>query len=238
MTKLFENTSIGNFIFLLGVESGKRNFGTPTQKGSVQTSVNLYQQTPWDSKLSDIMAMCQGKFLLIEFKRNEGEIKTEVTKATKKQFIIDLAGDKELQELSVRCHLIAYPHPNFGASAEMFFFSPYCLLQESKLSSKASTFCLNGFFHKLFDESSSLGVTYAELEKYITRMGTSPSDPVEGIVFCFDGKSSPTMYDFSSFRDLNIKLPFGAHQQLTLSETLRIGEDLRLPESGNKHAEQ
>lgn len=66
--KIYENIYIGNFIYQLGIEVGKKNIEN-------MSSLNLFQQTPSDSILSDLIATVNNRFMIIEFKRDNSDIK-------------------------------------------------------------------------------------------------------------------------------------------------------------------
>ena len=70
----YENIYIGNFIYSLGYLSAKFN------ESSEDAGVHLIQQTPNDKKWADLLTRWQGKFFILEFKREEIGCKQELRK--------------------------------------------------------------------------------------------------------------------------------------------------------------
>ena len=66
----YENIIVGNFLFGLGIDVGLKNDESATRS----ICANLLQQTPYDTRLCDVLLVNSRFFRLIEFKR---EIKRE-----------------------------------------------------------------------------------------------------------------------------------------------------------------
>lgn len=62
---VYENVVIGQFLFGLGVKMGSRN--------SDATSVSLFQQTPSDASVGDVLVKNPGVVRVIEFKRQRAD---------------------------------------------------------------------------------------------------------------------------------------------------------------------
>lgn len=94
--KIYENVYIGTFIYKLGFLSAKSNKYD-------ETSINLFQQTPVDPILGDLLSSKNGNYIIIEFKTNKKD-KKETNKAEilKKK----ISNKNNLLKISERCHYI------------------------------------------------------------------------------------------------------------------------------------
>src|SRR5262245_40169680 len=111
MTTVYENIYIGQFIYSLGYYVGIQR-----EKINSSQAINLYQQTRSDTVLSDFFCSISGRSLLIEFKKGEEEIKTELKKPLKtelkkplKKTLLDMISDEPyLRTVSQKAHFIAF----------------------------------------------------------------------------------------------------------------------------------
>ncbi|MAC84020.1 MAG: hypothetical protein CL624_07775 [Arcobacter sp.] len=101
--KIYENVFIGSFIYNLGLLVGYKNEGN-------NSSINLFQQSPVDPVLSDLVTSINYKFLVLEFKREEKD-KKEIVKAKELENFINSIKDTETKEkiieISKQCHFMA-----------------------------------------------------------------------------------------------------------------------------------
>lgn len=95
---IYENIYIGSFIYQLGIKVGKKGLEN-------KSAVNLFQQTPADSKLSDLIQSVNGTYLIIEFKRDSAD-KKENKKAKKLEEELNKLENIHLIEISESCHYI------------------------------------------------------------------------------------------------------------------------------------
>ena len=95
---IYENIYIGSFIYQLGIKVGKKGLEN-------KSAVNLFQQTPADSKLSDLIQSVNGTYLIIEFKRDSAD-KKENKKAKKLEEELNKPENIHLIEISESCHYI------------------------------------------------------------------------------------------------------------------------------------
>ena len=95
---IYENIYIGSFIYQLGIKVGKKGLEN-------KSAVNLFQQTPADSKLSDLIRSVNGTYLIIEFKRDSAD-KKENKKAKKLEEELKKPENIHLIEISESCHYI------------------------------------------------------------------------------------------------------------------------------------
>ena len=86
MTIVYENVFIGAFVFTLGYKVARRY-----PNSDPLASVNLYQQTPADPVLADLLANLSGNNFLVEFKRDWPSVITERNKPHRTRLINLLA---------------------------------------------------------------------------------------------------------------------------------------------------
>lgn len=96
--KLYENITIGNFLFSLGYSIRDKEGGSPT---GIAGSVNLLQQTPADQLLGDVLLDFCGVVRLLEFKAEGANLKKELGKHAGLKRIIE---DRRLSEISREVH--------------------------------------------------------------------------------------------------------------------------------------
>lgn len=116
---LYENIFIGTFLYMLGIEVGKKYDGG-------NSSVNLFQQTPADSTLSDLISSVKGKFIILEFKResNKDDSKEKAKFQLLEQEFQDL-NNKKLLDISHKCHFMAIGTENQKDEQASIHFSSY-----------------------------------------------------------------------------------------------------------------
>lgn len=94
--KLYENITIGNFLFSLGYAIRDQ------QKGNkVMGSINLLQQTPADQLLGDVLLKFTGVVRLLEFKAEGADLSKERGKHQGLKKVIE---DRNLAEISREVH--------------------------------------------------------------------------------------------------------------------------------------
>lgn len=105
--KIYENIYIGSFIYQLGVEAEKQNVVN-------NSSVNLFQQTPSDKTLSDLITGINGKFLILEFKNERVDSKEKIKYDTLKKRLEDpLDFDAiDIKSIGESCHYLAIGKDN------------------------------------------------------------------------------------------------------------------------------
>lgn len=102
MHKIYENVYIGTFIYLLGVISERKRI---MSNAVLKTSVALYQQTPFDSKIGDFFSAMDGKMIIIEFKKDFSSIgRKEIERQL--GLMNKLASDRKLFNLSIQSHFL------------------------------------------------------------------------------------------------------------------------------------
>lgn len=116
---LYENIFIGTFLYMLGIEVGKKHDGG-------NSSVNLFQQTPADSTLSDLISSVNGKFVILEFKResNKDDSKEKAKYQLLEQEFQD-PNNKKLLDISHKCHFMAIGIENQKDEQASIHFSSY-----------------------------------------------------------------------------------------------------------------
>lgn len=93
----YENITIGNFIYGLGLTMGRR-----CKTDSPPVALNLLQQTPADSTLADVLIQFPGAIRLIEFKRKSNNSPKELLK--RERIATELTGRKDLVSISRSIH--------------------------------------------------------------------------------------------------------------------------------------
>jgi len=96
--KLYENITIGNFLFALGYTI--RDFQQGSKSAAVG-SVNLLQQTPADRLLADVLLTFGGVARLLEFKAEGARLDKELGKHAGLKQVIE---DRGLSEISREVH--------------------------------------------------------------------------------------------------------------------------------------
>lgn len=120
MATIYENLYIGSFILALGYKLGQ-----VAEDSDPLAGVNLYQQTPGDPLLGDLVTHLTGKTTLLEFKRDRKGIKEELHKDISVKWLDGIQGaDRHLSE---RCHFLSFPEPLGGGQVDLRF-CPYLAL--------------------------------------------------------------------------------------------------------------
>jgi hypothetical protein len=96
--KLYENITIGNFLFSLGYSIRDKQQGVGVAAAG---SVNLLQQTPADQLLGDVLLRFSGVVRLLEFKAEGADLRKERGKHAGLKKIIE---DMGLSEISREVH--------------------------------------------------------------------------------------------------------------------------------------
>ncbi|HHH8880193.1 TPA: hypothetical protein ACP3ZD_006291, partial [Pseudomonas aeruginosa] len=96
--KLYENITIGNFLFALGYAIRDLQQGS---KSAAVGSVNLLQQTPADRLLADVLLNFGGVARLLEFKAEGARLDKEIGKHEGLKQVIE---DQGLSEISREVH--------------------------------------------------------------------------------------------------------------------------------------
>lgn len=96
--KLYENITIGNFLFALGYAIRDLQQGS---KSAAVGSVNLFQQTPADRLLADVLLNFGGVARLLEFKAEGARLDKELGKHAGLKQVIE---DQGLSEISREVH--------------------------------------------------------------------------------------------------------------------------------------
>lgn len=114
---IYENIYIGSFIYQLGIEVGKRKLEN-------MSSINLFQQTPSDCKLSDLISSVGGRYLIIEFKRNDAD-KKEDEKSKKLINALKNEENRHLIDISKSCHYIGIGTTKDKATIDFYKYLDY-----------------------------------------------------------------------------------------------------------------
>ncbi|WP_025663304.1 hypothetical protein [Aquimarina megaterium] len=187
---IYENTYIGTFIYLFGYYAGINGL-------EKLTSFNLYQQTPKDKTVGDLLSSIGGRNFIFEFKRTKERIKTEFDKKQRVKLLQFLGKNQEYRLLSQKLHFIAYPDNNDFMID--FYIKVKNINNLKPLGFKS--FC-NGILNDSLsfdsnDTSEKLGGTHDELKKYILLLNQfSPPSKKSG-----GGRYSGIMVNYNKERN-------------------------------------
>lgn len=162
----YENVLASNFMYTLGIISGKRHY----QNDIIRGSMNFFQQTPGDRILGDLLAEWEGKSFLVEFKRTIKEVPREFEK--KHQLIKAIDADEEISDISKRVHFLGYgSHEATGSElilTDIYFDEYISLLRpDESLDDINEGWTFNQFINDLLT-NENVGLTSKEkLSKYI-----------------------------------------------------------------------
>ena len=205
----YENVFIGNFILTMGWLNGC--IGAPLNHSAIQ----LIQQTPDDEKLGDIFAILQGKSFLFEFKRNKSKIKDELKKNVASDLLKLLRRDKELFELSLKCHWMGYGSESNREATISFL--PYCLINNN-LFHKRKPFNLTEFCKVVLAPNNYIGASFEELNRYLSALSkvtNSDGNGSSGFILNISKEGSLSMIKYHDISvmaqtiDLSVKLQNG-----------------------------
>jgi hypothetical protein len=206
--KIYENIYIGSFIFSCGAYAGRKGY-------DINSSFNLYQQTPLDTKIGDVLGSVGGKSVIIEFKKDYSELQSEIKKPNRLNLLNYLARKEniEMLEISKRLHFISCPYK------DSLGFLPYFFLKSKSLDScplKGPT--LNDFLDSLFtfenevlldkgaNNKDFIGGTYEELNLYLKMMGELSGalykDDIMGLVVSVTKEKQIVLMPFVSLKHL------------------------------------
>ncbi len=171
MSSIYENVYIGAFILALGHRMGRE-----MPDSFPLASVNLYQQTPADGLLGDLLVDLAGSSVLLEFKRDWNQIPSEVDKFLGVDFGAEVAR-RNLTEVADSCHFMGFPMAADGAQVDLGFCSYLSLWNpERNRRPPASTRQLDGFLRSIL--SGDIGVAADRLREYVELLSDSDAGGV------------------------------------------------------------
>jgi hypothetical protein len=97
---IYENIVIGNFLYGLGVAMGSRT----NNMNTAPIAVNLFQQTPLDKPVGDLLVSGTCVMRILEFKRERNDSPKEESKLIKLETSIAALKNPEMKELSRKVH--------------------------------------------------------------------------------------------------------------------------------------
>jgi len=224
MSKIYENIFIGNFIFACGKYSGFRE---------QNSSVNLYQQTPYDKSIGDLMLSNNSRTIIIEFKRDEVDLITELNKPHRKSFLTNLedivkhSDSNYLENISYKAHFLAFPDNSFQLKfcsyfryysnrRESVFYNLESFIKEFYDSEEKERLHLFDFFNK----PPEIGVTTNEFYDYLKFMNSDSNNDTAGSI-------GGLMLTISKNKEM-LLVPFEGINQLFLLLQLPIPESISI----------
>lgn len=198
MTKIYENVYIGTFILALGFK-----LGTDSPDKNPLASVNLYQQTPGDPLLGDIVASLSGVVTLLEFKKTEEDTASEFHKRLSRRWCRKIWG--EMRKLSIGCHFISFGDASDSGNVDLRF-GPFLGLGEYHLGRTMRTPPTVGLW--AFIEGflrGSIGVPPGDFLQYIKTIDDltdGDGGGIGGLVLNFGEDGEVRLCAFESLRAL------------------------------------
>lgn len=125
MSDIYENIVIGNFLFMLGHAIGAHR----DNKQSHLFNVNLLQQTPLDTTLSDLLLQSSHFVYLIEFKRTRNSSNKEENKLDQLIQMLSLDKYSHLKDISEKIHW--YVETEFDDKQFQSWVVPYLNFMEN-----------------------------------------------------------------------------------------------------------
>ncbi len=239
--KVYENVYIGNFIYACGRISAGHDL---LNSGSV----NLYQQTPHDKTIGDLMVSGGFKCVIIEFKKDLKDIETEKNKSARLNlFNVLLHQNKypNMLDTSLLAHYISYPE-----SFQLLFW-PY--IDFFKPDSKYGKIEMNNFIHLLYsshptasfeiEKRLTIGVDYNSLHSYINFLRDLDPNPassgIGGLVFCINAEKKVMFLPFENIIELckMMESPFIQITSTQEVEDTRINTAKKIQEAAQKQVQ-
>lgn len=243
---LYENQQIGNFNTLIGYQLGLKGYRSPF-------SINVYQQTPKDKEIGDLFGNLNGRYFIIEFKREQKDYKKELGKLHRVQFLNKLAKNKMLLKLSVQCHFLCHGETVRASFVESqktynyldFTLTPYYSLRAGIPNfwqiDGMEAFVDNIAFGKRRSKQLQVGVSHAEIINYLKLLSESFKNEetnFSGCVSSFSLETGITSIVFESMQDLEKKMKlsydFSKDIDLDYVKTKELKSRRRLPKQKNK----
>jgi hypothetical protein len=195
MNTIYENIYIGVFIYSLGFLVAKNE-----RVSSLNSAINLYQQTPGDTILGDFFCSIGGNNLLIEFKKEWDGVNAEYDKPIKAELLRRLSKDESLYSLSCKTHFLASPYEEVGRERHLYF-CPYAhLLLEGRIPIEG----MNAFLEKYLDRQiGSSGEEFAAYLNALLAVGQSAQSggkELSGLIVNLDETGSLSCVTFDDIR--------------------------------------
>jgi hypothetical protein len=213
----YENMQIGQFLVSFGYElksMGYENYA----------SINLYQQSPPDTKVGDLMTDLGGKCFIIEFKRGLKEIGAELAKENKKRFIKSL--NKTELSISGKCHFLSHGKM-IGERQVQLAFNPYAFhFNRSSTDFPFPMFGVKDFVKQLME--GNIGVSTDLMRNYLKKLDTTSSgmknsSALSAIVMHIDDDNGFSYYQIDDYLDLELNIAPELSQSKNLNPRISKG---------------
>lgn len=195
----YENILIGHFIHTLGYVAGMHRLDLD------HSAVQLLQQTPHDYTVGDLLAHLQGRNFIFEFKRNQDQVVTELTKPHRVQLLqlLEQPEAVKFRSISRRGHFLCFP------TANTLSFMPYVELANSSNQRQDQLKTLTTFCHAMISPTSEIGMPYAQLSIYLKMLehiakqtkGTGSASGAGGLIMNISPQGEIT---YVQYDDLNV----------------------------------
>lgn len=232
MNKIYENIYIGNFIFACGKYAG-------FTEG--KSSVNLYQQTPTDKYIGDLMMTNNAIHFILEFKKSEADIITELNKPNRINLEKNMTAYDNLNELSPirniskKAHFLAFPDKGF----QLNFCSYYNYFYSSM---KNEYYNFNSFLSEFYDyekqnakfdfdlleDGPKVGVNTDDFIRYINFLNqdnnSDVSGSIRGLIISITKDKQFLLSPFKGIKQLSLMLQLPIPRIISIEEAEKISE--------------
>ena len=211
----------------------------------VSGSINLFHQTPDDKEIGDVFGGLQGRYFILEFKRDSKHLNSELNKEARNKLIQKIGlGTDELFHISFKSHLMIYPSWTEGNQLN-YSIQPYlksvwaeaAKVYENPFSRINSP---RKFIDQLYEAHSSLGCNIVEIGKYIDllkscNISSSSSSASNGgrnttsglVIFSDPNEGEMQSFKFDSLDQLHLEI------QKTLAVSIKTSRQQRIELENN-----
>lgn len=231
----YENVQIGNFLIAMGYSLRDKSI-------PLSGTINLFQQTPDDTEMGDVFGGFNGRYFILEFKRDGNHLSTELDKEARVKLVQKIGlGNDELFKVSFASHLMLYP--SWTDSNQLnYFIQPYLkALKAPATNGRENPFkaihTSRKFIDELYDLDSNLGCDISKIEEYINLL-KSCNEVLEGsasnggrratsglMIYADPEQGEIRSYKFESLHDLHLEIQ--RTQAVTQQQRIEIERKIR-----------
>lgn len=199
---IYENIIIGNFLFNLGAEMGKR----AVEIDGVPIAVNLLQQTPLDKSVGDVLIQGACVMRLLEFKRSKNDDSKEKTKRLLLERTLSNQSFCDLIPLSRQVHWFIQSNVKSHSAGAIDRIVPYLDFEDMS----ASSIDLEPFIADMVSDAISLNSDCSEIyTRYLNTIALSQGSTKGGsggLVVAISATGKVSYAVIEDFRELGYEL--------------------------------
>jgi hypothetical protein len=215
----YENLHAANFFISIGYYLKEINYEYPF-------SFNFYGNVPkYDQTIGDLLGGLAGIFFIIEFKRAESSLKSELEKPQRRLLLEKLKENKNLQSISITSHLFCFP--GIANSKSDYHFARYATLFNIEKIKKYNIVGVPSFIDSLL--KGDIGCSFADMEQYIELMKSCVKDDnfsASGLLINYDKKNGFSYVEFNNLNFLNKKI--------SVKKALNLKKDILVKKTKSK----